>query len=97
MPCATTQKTFDCAHCSAVLRSERELANHLCIAHDDCAEARLGTAITFRCAACGKAFARRADLHAHLRERGHGRPAEWGNAWPEGSRRSRGRPRRSAN
>jgi uncharacterized C2H2 Zn-finger protein len=88
----TVPKTFVCERCSAVLRSQRDLTNHLCIAHDDCAEARLGTPITYRCATCGKPFARRGDLHEHLLERGHGRPAEWGKARPQGSRRSRGRP-----
>ena len=89
----TPPKAFDCAICSVVLKSQRDLDNHMCLLHDDCAEARLGTPITFRCATCGEAFARRGDLLAHLRQRDHGHPAEWDRARPPGAQRLRGRPR----
>jgi hypothetical protein len=89
----TPPKTFECAICSAVLGSQRELDNHLCLLHDDCREARLGTPITFRCATCGQAFARRDDLLAHLRTDGHGHPAESKKGRP-GAPGLRGRPRR---
>jgi uncharacterized C2H2 Zn-finger protein len=72
----TSPKTFDCEICGAVLRSQRDLDNHKCLFHDDCRSARLGAPITFRCAICGEAFARRGDLLAHLRQRGHGHPME---------------------
>jgi len=90
----TAPKTFACAICSAALKSQRDLDNHLCLRHDDCGAARLGTPITFRCATCGEAFARRGDLFAHLRQRGHGHPEEWDKARPPGAQRLRGRPRR---
>jgi len=90
----TPSKTFDCAICSAVLKSQRDLDNHLCLLHDECGAAHLGAPITFRCAACGEAFARRGDLLAHLRRRGHGPLAEWDKARPPGAQRPRGRPRR---
>jgi uncharacterized C2H2 Zn-finger protein len=90
----TSSKTFDCAICSAVLKSQRELDNHLCLLHDDCGAARLGAPITFRCATCGEAFARRGELLAHLRRRVHGHPAEHDKARPPGAQRQRGRPRR---
>ena len=93
MPALTSPKTFDCAICSAVLASQRDLDNHMCLLHDDCSEAHLGTPITFRCATCGEAFARRRDLFAHLRQRGHGHPAEWNKGRLPGARRLRGRPR----
>ena len=93
MPALTSAKTFDCEICSAVLRSQRDLDNHMCLLHDDCGAARLGTPITFRCATCGEAFARRGDLFAHLRQRGHGHPAEWDKARPPGAQRLRGRQR----
>ena len=85
-------KTFDCEICSAVLKSQRELDNHMCLLHDDCAEARLGTPITFRCATCGEAFARRGDLLAHLRQRGHGHPTKRDKLRPPGAQQLRGRP-----
>jgi hypothetical protein len=91
MPALTSPKTFDCAICSAVLSSQRDLDNHMCLLHDDCGEAHLGTPITFRCATCGQAFARRGDLYAHLRLRGHGHPAEWDMARRPGAQRLRGR------
>jgi uncharacterized C2H2 Zn-finger protein len=94
MPALTSAKTFDCEICSAVLRSQRELDNHMCLRHDDCAAARLGAPITFRCATCGEAFARRGDLFVHLGKRGHGHPAEWDKERPPGAQRQRGRPRR---
>ncbi len=77
MPSATTPKTFDCEICKAALKSQRDLDNHMCLRHDDCGEARLGAAITFRCITCGQAFARRSDLFAHQQKRGHGNPSEW--------------------
>jgi hypothetical protein len=92
----TPPKTFDCGICSAALKSQRDLDNHMCLRHDDCREAHLGTPITFRCATCGEAFARRGDLLAHLRQRGHGHPAESPNARP-GASRPRGRPRTRSN
>jgi hypothetical protein len=49
--------------------------------------ARLGTPITFRCATCGEAFARRGDQFAHLHRCGHGHPAEWDRARPPGVQR----------
>ena len=94
MPALTVAKTFDCALCSAVLKSQRELDNHMCLLHDECGEAHLGTPITFRCATCGEAFARRGDLFAHLRERGHGHPAQWDKSRPPGTQRPRGGSRR---
>jgi uncharacterized C2H2 Zn-finger protein len=94
MPTLTSPKTFGCEVCSAVLQSQRELDNHMCLLHDDCREARLGAPITFRCGACGEAFARRSDLFAHLRQRGHGHPAKWDMARPPGAQRLRGRPGR---
>jgi hypothetical protein len=94
MPALTSAKTFACAICSAVLSSQRDLDNHMCLLHDDCGEAHLGTPITFRCVTCGQAFAHRGDLFAHLRQRGQGHPAEWDMARPAGTQRPRGRPRR---
>ncbi len=96
MPAVTSPKTYDCSICSAALKTQRDLDNHMCLAHDECSEARLGTPITFRCATCGKAFARRGDLLDHLRERGHGHPEEWDTSRPPGARRPRGRPRSRA-
>ena len=93
MPALTSPKTFDCAICSPALRSQRDLDSHMCLLHDECGEARLGTPITFRCATCGEAFARRGDLFAHLLERGHGHPAEWDMPRPPGAQRPRGRSR----
>jgi hypothetical protein len=93
MPALTTPKTFDCAICSASLKSQRDLDNHMCLRHDDCGEARLGTPITFRCATCGEGFARRSDLYAHLRERGHGHPSEWDKPRPLRGGRPPRRPR----
>jgi uncharacterized C2H2 Zn-finger protein len=93
MPALTSQKTFDCGICSAVLKSQRDLDNHLCLIHDDCGAARLGTPITFRCATCGQAFVRRGDLFAHLNQRGHGHPAAWDKSRPPGAQRPRGRSR----
>ncbi len=93
MPALTPPKTYDCKICSAALRSQRELDNHMCLLHDECDEARLGTPITFRCATCGAAFARRGDLFAHLHERGHGHPAEWDRSRPPGTQRVRSRQR----
>ena len=93
MSTLTSPKTFDCEICSAALKSQRDLDNHMCLVHDECGAAHLGTPITFRCATCGDAFARRGDLFAHLRERGHGHPAEWDKARPPGAQRLRGRPR----
>ena len=93
MPSFTSSRTFDCEACGAALKSQRDLDNHMCLLHDDCAEAHLGTPITFRCATCGEAFTRRGDLFAHLRQCGHGHPAEWNKARPPGARRLRGRPR----
>jgi len=87
----TSPKTFDCEICSAVLKSQRDLDNHRCLLHDECGAARLGAPITFRCATCGEAFARRGDLLAHLRQRGH--PTERDKVRPLGAQRPRGRPR----
>jgi hypothetical protein len=67
----------------------------MCLRHDDCGEARLGTPITFRCATCGDAFPRRGDLYAHLLKLGHGNPAEWDKARPAGQQRPRRRPSRN--
>ena len=89
MPALTTPKTFDCSVCSAVLKSQRELDNHMCLVHDDCEGARLGTPITFRCITCGEAFTRRSDLYAHQQQDGHGNPAEWDKARPPGTPRPR--------
>ena len=94
MPALTSPKTYDCEMCSAVFKSQRDLDNHLCLIHDECGAARLGTPITFRCAVCGEAFARRGDLLAHLSRRGHGHPAEPGEA---GTPRGRGRSRHRNN
>ena len=91
MPALASPKTFDCAICSAVLTSQRDLDNHMCLLHDDCGEAHLGTSITFRCATCGEAFARRGDLFAHQHKRDHGHPTEWDMARPPGAQRLRGR------
>ena len=93
MRTVTSPKTFDCEICSTVLKSQRDLDNHMCLLHDECAEARLGTPITFRCATCREAFARRGDLLAHLRQRGHGHPAEQDKVRPPGAQRPRGRTR----
>ncbi len=94
MPALASAKIFACAICSAVLDSQRDLDNHMCLLHDDCGEAHLGTPITFRCVTCREAFARRRDLFSHLRRRGHGHPAEWDMARPPGAQRLRGRPGR---
>lgn len=91
MPAIAAPKTFVCGICSAALRSQRELDTHMCLAHDDCGEARLGTAITFRCATCGEAFPRRGDLFAHMQRCDHGHPAEWDKARPPGTQRPRRR------
>jgi uncharacterized C2H2 Zn-finger protein len=86
MPAATTPKTYDCTICHAALKSQRDLDNHMCLRHDDCGEARLGAAITFRCITCGEAFERRSDLVAHQQKHGHGNPAEWDKPRPLGQR-----------
>lgn len=93
MPAVTSATTFDCEICSAALKSQRDLDNHMCLLHDDCREARLGTPITFGCATCGEAFVRRGDLFAHLSQRGHGHPAEWDKARSPGARRGSRRGR----
>ena len=86
MPAATTPKTYDCTICHAALKSQRDLDNHMCLRHDDCGEARLGAAITFRCITCGEAFERaqrpvRASAEARPREsRGVGQAAAPGPA-----------------
>jgi hypothetical protein len=77
MPSVTTPKTYDCEICHAALKSQRDLDNHMCLRHDDCGEARLGSPITFRCVTCGKAFERRSDLYAHMKKNSHGHPSEW--------------------
>jgi uncharacterized C2H2 Zn-finger protein len=92
MPAVTTPKTFVCETCHATLQSQRELDTHLCLAHDDCGEAHVGTPITFRCATCGEAFSRRSDLFSHQKTRGHGHPGAWGKGRPAGAERSRRRP-----
>jgi len=97
MAAITTPKTYICAICSAALRSQRDLDNHMCLVHDDCGEAHLGTPITFRCATCGEGFVRRGDLFAHQRECGHGHPTEWDKARPPGAQRPRRRPRNRGN
>ena len=86
MPAATTPKTYDCAICHAALKSQRDLDNHMCLRHDDCGEARLGAAITFRCITCGEAFTRRSDLFAHQQKNDHGNPEEWDKPRPLGQR-----------
>jgi hypothetical protein len=93
MPSATVPKTYDCVVCKAALRSQRDLDNHMCLVHDDCGQAHLGTAITFRCVTCGEAFLRRGDLFGHQQESGHGHPGEWDRARPPGAQR-RGRTSR---
>jgi len=95
MPALTSPKTYDCTICSAALRSQRDLDNHMCLVHDDCGEARLGTPITFRCAVCGEAFARRSDLLAHMDQSGHRPVPEPDKARSRGGR-PRGRPRRGS-
>lgn len=72
---------------------QAELDKHMCLLHDDCAEERVGPPITFRCAACGRPFARRGDLFAHLRQSGHGRPPEWDSSPSRVGQRTRGRRR----
>lgn len=94
MPAVTTAKTFDCDLCDVVLKSQRELDNHLCLVHDDCSGSRLGTPITFRCATCGAAFTRRSELFAHQLGHGHGHPGEWDLSRPPGEQRPRRRPRK---
>jgi hypothetical protein len=95
MTALTAPKTYDCEVCSAALSTQRELDNHMCLLHDDCGEARLGTPITFRCATCGEAFNLRSDLYEHQQAQGHGHPAEWDKARPPGVKRPRAsRPRR---
>ena len=96
MGARTFPKTYDCEMCSAVLKSQRDLDNHMCLLHDECGAARLGTPITFRCATCGEAFARRGDLLAHLLQRGHGHSAERDKVRPRGAQRLGGRPRHSS-
>ena len=95
MPALASPKTYDCTICSAALKSQRDLDNHMCLAHDQCGEARLGTPITFRCAACGAAFARRGDLLAHMDSNGHGHTEPGDKVRSQGGRRARGRPRNS--
>jgi hypothetical protein len=51
VPALTSRKTLDCEICGAVLKSQRELDNHLCLLHDEYGAARLGAPIAFRCAA----------------------------------------------
>ena len=93
-PVTTPKKTFPCAVCGAALPTQRDLDNHMCLRHDDCGEARLGTPITFRCATCGEAFSRRSDLHAHLLQHGHGHPDEWDKTRIDGRRPLRRRPQK---
>jgi hypothetical protein len=54
----------------------------MCLIHDECGEARFANPITFRCATCGEAYARRGDLLAHLRQSGHGYSPERDRARP---------------
>jgi hypothetical protein len=96
MPARTAPKTFECALCSAALVSQRELDNHLCLVHDECGEAHLGSPITFRCATCGEAFTRRSDLYAHMSQRDHGHPSTWDKAGLEAQQRRRRRPPRTS-
>jgi uncharacterized C2H2 Zn-finger protein len=91
-PVTTSKKTFPCEVCNAQLESQRALDNHMCLRHDDCGEARLGTPITFRCATCGEAFERRGDLYDHLLKHGHGNPEEWNKSRADG-RALRRRPK----
>jgi hypothetical protein len=91
----TAPKTFICEICSAALNNQRELDNHMCLRHDDCGDARLGTPITFRCVTCGVAFTRRSDLYSHQLEQGHGNPSEWDVARPAGERGPRRRSLKS--
>ena len=93
MPATTTPKTFDCDICHAALKTQRELDNHMCLRHDDCGEARLGAAITFRCITCGEAFTRRSELYAHQQKDGHGNPSEWDKPRPLGQRGRRRPPK----
>jgi hypothetical protein len=92
-PVTATKKTFPCRICNAQLESQRDLDNHMCLRHDDCGEARLGTPITFRCGTCGEAFSRRDDLFEHLKKEGHGNPAEWNKARGPGRRTARTQPK----
>ena len=94
MPAVTSRKTYDCTICAAQLNTQRDLDNHMCLVHDECGEARLGTPITFRCATCGEAFSRRGDLLAHMEKNGHGHVGG-DKIRGQGGRRPRGRPRRS--
>jgi uncharacterized C2H2 Zn-finger protein len=89
MPSVTTPKTYDCEICHAALKSQRDLDNHMCLRHDDCGEARLGSPITFRCVTCGHAFERRSDLRDHMQKLGHGHPSEWDKPRPLGGARRR--------
>ena len=95
MPARTTPETFECALCSAALVSQRELNNHLCLVHDECGKARLGSPITFRCATCGEAFTRRSDLYVHMSRSDHGRSSAWGEGGLSGAQRKRRRSPRS--
>jgi len=89
MPPVTTPKTYDCEICHAALKSQRDLDNHMCLRHDDCGEARLGSPITFRCVTCGKAYERRSDLYDHMKKHGHGHPSEWNKPRQLGAGRRR--------
>ena len=91
---STSEKTFDCEICGAVLKSRLGLANHKCLFHDECRSGGMGNPITFRCATCAEAFALRGELLAHLRQHGHGHPMEPDPLRPPGAQRLRGRPRR---
>jgi hypothetical protein len=90
MPPLTSPKTLECAICGAGLAAQRDLDKHLCLVHDDCSAARVGPPITFRCASCEEAFARRSELYAHQNACGHGHPAEWDLAQPAGVPRPHG-------
>ena len=93
MPVMSSSKTYDCGLCGAAFQSNRALENHLCLMHDQCGSPRPGAEITFRCAACGSAYARRSELLAHMESSGHGRPHGADDARPATRRGARGAAR----
>ena len=93
MPVASSPKTYDCEVCGAALQSKWALDNHMCLFHDVCGPTRPGAQITFRCAACGEAFARRVDLLEHMESSGHGGSEGRPDAVTTGRRRGRATPR----
>ena len=65
-------KPHRCDVCGVKVYSQSGLDHHRCLLHDECPSSVTGAPITFRCASCSAAFARRRELLAHLAAHGAG-------------------------